>query len=123
MRVSCAWSKCAISWACPTRRSPTASASRPAPWSATGKKRGRSSTARCGRLDDVGIGAPIPCSLTPRSAFPPTLMSIARADWPQLLTLVEQAMDVPAQARLAWLAGLDLPPSLGDALRGLLEDR
>jgi serine/threonine-protein kinase len=50
-------------------------------------------------------------------------MTIARSDWPRLLTLVEQALDVPAPERATWLASLALPASVAVALRGLLEDR
>ena len=50
-------------------------------------------------------------------------MSIARADWPRLLDLVEQALDQPAEARPAWLQALALPAPLHTALLGLLEER
>src|SRR5579871_5830334 len=50
-------------------------------------------------------------------------MSIARTDWPRLLALVEQALDVPVADRDAWVASLGLPGALQDALHGLLEDR
>jgi eukaryotic-like serine/threonine-protein kinase len=50
-------------------------------------------------------------------------MTIARADWPQLLSLLETALDVPEPARQAWLNQLDGPASLIRELRRLLEDR
>jgi serine/threonine-protein kinase len=49
--------------------------------------------------------------------------SISPSDWPRLLTLVEQALDMPAQEREAWLRGLDLSALLAQALRGLLDER
>jgi eukaryotic-like serine/threonine-protein kinase len=50
-------------------------------------------------------------------------MTIARADWPQLLSLLETALDVPEPARQAWLSQLDGPAPLIRELRRLLEDR
>jgi serine/threonine protein kinase len=50
-------------------------------------------------------------------------MPISRADWPQLLDLIDQALDMPVAARSAWVSGLNLPGPLDTALRGLLEDR
>ena len=50
-------------------------------------------------------------------------MTIALGDWPQMMPLVEQAIMIPAGERGAWLARLDLAPSILDALCELLEDR
>jgi eukaryotic-like serine/threonine-protein kinase len=50
-------------------------------------------------------------------------MTIARADWPQLLSLLETALDLPEPARQAWLSQLDGPAPLIEELRRLLEDR
>ncbi len=50
-------------------------------------------------------------------------MTIARADWPQLLSLLETALDLPEPARQAWLSQLDGPALLINELRRLLEDR
>jgi eukaryotic-like serine/threonine-protein kinase len=50
-------------------------------------------------------------------------MTIARADWPQLLRLLETALDLPEAARPAWLSQLDGPAPLINELRRLLEDR
>ncbi len=52
-----------------------------------------------------------------------SVVSIPRTDWPRLLTLVEQALDLPATERDAWLQTLDLPAPLQAALHRLLEDR
>jgi hypothetical protein len=48
-------------------------------------------------------------------------MSIARSDWPRLLTLVEQALGLPAPQRAGWLRYLDVPSSLKLALLSVLE--
>ncbi len=48
---------------------------------------------------------------------------IALSDWPRLLSLVEQAMDMPVAERETWLLGLDLAAPLKEALRGLLLER
>jgi eukaryotic-like serine/threonine-protein kinase len=50
-------------------------------------------------------------------------MTIARSDWPRLLNLLEQALDLPDCARDAWLRTLDLPATLKEALAGLIEER
>lgn len=50
-------------------------------------------------------------------------MPIAHQHWPQLLDLVEQALDLPSGEREHWLNGLSLEPTLLSALRGLLEER
>ena len=50
-------------------------------------------------------------------------MPIARADWPRLLNLVEQALDQPASERDGWLQSLDLPAPLLATLLSLLEER
>jgi eukaryotic-like serine/threonine-protein kinase len=50
-------------------------------------------------------------------------MTIASADWPQLLSLLETALDLPEPARQAWLSQLDGPAPLIEELRRLLEDR
>jgi tetratricopeptide (TPR) repeat protein len=50
-------------------------------------------------------------------------MTIARSDWPRLLTLLEQALDLPSSKREAWLRALDLPATLKEALAGLIEER
>ena len=50
-------------------------------------------------------------------------MTIARADWPRLLALVDQALELPPAARHAWVSGQDLPTPLHTALLGLLEER
>jgi serine/threonine protein kinase len=48
---------------------------------------------------------------------------IAAADWPRLLDLVEQALDVPQLQREFWLRRLHLPEALNTALRDLLHER
>jgi eukaryotic-like serine/threonine-protein kinase len=48
---------------------------------------------------------------------------IALSDWPRLLSLVEQGVEVPAAERDNWLRALDLPAPLRDALRCLLQER
>ena len=48
---------------------------------------------------------------------------IARHDWPRLLALVEQALDLPVAERDAWLAALALDAPLQSALQGLLDER
>lgn len=48
---------------------------------------------------------------------------IALGDWPQLLTLVDKALQVPAVERETWLRDLHLPLAIDVALRGLLDER
>jgi serine/threonine-protein kinase len=50
-------------------------------------------------------------------------MPILHADWPRLLSLVDEALDVPEATRPAWLAALDLDEPLRASLLGLLEQR
>ncbi len=50
-------------------------------------------------------------------------MTIARSDWPRLLNLVEQALDLPGSERQAWLRTLDLPATLKADLASLIEER
>ncbi len=49
--------------------------------------------------------------------------SIAMQDWPQLLALVDQALDVPTPQRPGWLRRLKLPSPLEQALHELLNER
>ena len=49
--------------------------------------------------------------------------AIARADWPRLLSLVEQALDLHPTEREPWLQQLDLSDELKLALSGLLDER
>lgn len=49
--------------------------------------------------------------------------SIAMHDWPRLLTLVDQALDLPAPQRPGWLRRLKLPSPLEQALHDLLNER
>ena len=48
---------------------------------------------------------------------------IALSDWPRLLTLVGQALDLPAGEREAWSQGLGLPAHMKAALRDLLDEQ
>jgi serine/threonine protein kinase len=50
-------------------------------------------------------------------------MTIALGDWPQLMPLVDQALSMPAGERGAWLARVELAPSIRTALLELLQDR
>ena len=50
-------------------------------------------------------------------------MPIPRADWPRLLSLLEQALDHPADQREAWLQAQALPEPQHSALRALLAQR
>jgi len=50
-------------------------------------------------------------------------VNIAPGDWPRLLPLLDQALDVPSARRDAWLAGLDLAEPLKASLRALLLER
>ncbi|MBP7914651.1 MAG: serine/threonine protein kinase [Vitreoscilla sp.] len=50
-------------------------------------------------------------------------MNIARSDWPRLLTLVEQALDMAPTERERWVGGLGLAEPLHGALLGLLRER
>lgn len=50
-------------------------------------------------------------------------MNIARSDWPRLLTLVEQALDMAPTERERWVGGLGLAEPLYSALLGLLRER
>ncbi len=59
---------------------------------------------------------------SPGTGAPPR-PAIALGDWPRLLALVTEAMDLPPSERERWLGELDLAPALKDALRGLLDDR
>jgi serine/threonine-protein kinase len=59
----------------------------------------------------------------PRAAPAQPHAPVAAGDWPRLLELVAQALDIPAPAREAWLRALRLPPAQEDALRELLDDR
>ena len=49
--------------------------------------------------------------------------SIALHDWPRLLALVDQALDLPAAQRTPWLRRLKLPLPLQQALLDLLDQR
>jgi serine/threonine-protein kinase len=59
----------------------------------------------------------------PRAAGMQANAPVAVGDWPRLLELVVQALDVPAPGREGWLRGLQLPPAQEDALRQLLDER
>ena len=50
-------------------------------------------------------------------------MTIALGDWPQLMPLVDEALALPESERDAWLARVELAPSIRTALRELLQDR
>lgn len=50
-------------------------------------------------------------------------MNIARSDWPRLLTLVEQALDMAPTERERWVGRLGLAEPLYGALIGLLRER
>ncbi len=50
-------------------------------------------------------------------------MTIARSDWPRLLNLLEQALDLPSSERGPWLSALDLPATLRESLASLIEER
>ncbi len=50
-------------------------------------------------------------------------MPIARDEWPRLLELVEQALELPAAERMRWIGGLSLPEPLRESLHGLLQQR
>ncbi len=48
---------------------------------------------------------------------------IAPTDWPRLLALLDEALDLPVGQRDHWLQGLALPASVGAALQRLLAQR
>ena len=62
-------------------------------------------------------------SHSPRAAAKARLPRIASSDWPRLLSLLDQALDLPGAERDAWVHQLNLPEALLHTLQRLLAQR